>query len=186
MAEDQIRTGTNKETEEAPNSTTQNSALNLLRVSGFTWFLTGATIASGAHWLQQVSVNWLVYDLTSSGALLGTVNLVAAKRTGNGAHHRGDKDRAFGRSGWCIVRKIDSERCCIFGRTIRTTPHRWTSVTKITTKGAWNFYHRHDLMPSLSRCVGRNKRYCFPEDFEEHAANVKSESSPYRNSGVFL
>ncbi len=36
----------------------------------------GTTLSNAAQWIQQVTLNWLIYDITGSGTLLGTVNLV--------------------------------------------------------------------------------------------------------------
>jgi MFS family permease len=48
----------------------------VLRIPSFAWFLTGTTLSNAAQWIQQVTLSWLVYDLTGSGAMLGTLNLV--------------------------------------------------------------------------------------------------------------
>ncbi len=48
----------------------------VLHVPSFAWFLGGTTLSDAAQWIQQVTLSWLVYDLTSSGAMLGTLNLV--------------------------------------------------------------------------------------------------------------
>jgi MFS family permease len=65
----------------APRPVTQNGALDVLRMPSFAWFLTGTTLSNAAQWIQQVTLSWLVYDLTSSGALLGTLNLVRSIAT---------------------------------------------------------------------------------------------------------
>ena len=59
----------------------QKSTLSTLRIRNFQWFLTGTTLTNAAHWIQQVTLNWLVYDMTSSGTLLGTLNLVRSLAT---------------------------------------------------------------------------------------------------------
>lgn len=56
-------------------------ALAPLRIANFSWFLTGTTLSNSAQWIQQVTLSWLVYDLTSSGALLGVINLVRSLAT---------------------------------------------------------------------------------------------------------
>lgn len=38
--------------------------------------LSGTILGNAAQWIQQVTVSWLVYDITGSGTLLGSVNLV--------------------------------------------------------------------------------------------------------------
>jgi MFS family permease len=51
-------------------------ALKSLRIRNFRLLLTGTTLSNAAQWIQQVTLNWLVYDLTGSGTMLGTINLV--------------------------------------------------------------------------------------------------------------
>jgi len=52
-----------------------------LRVSSFGWFLAGTTLSNAAQWVQSVTLSWLVYDLTSSGTALGTMNLMRSLAT---------------------------------------------------------------------------------------------------------
>lgn len=52
-----------------------------LRYPSFNWFITGTTLSNAAQWIQQVTLSWLVYDLTGSGAMLGTLNLVRSLAT---------------------------------------------------------------------------------------------------------
>jgi MFS transporter, DHA1 family, staphyloferrin A biosynthesis exporter len=47
----------------------------------FRLLLTGTTMANAAHWVQQVTLGWLVYDLTGSGTMLGTLNLFRSLAT---------------------------------------------------------------------------------------------------------
>jgi MFS family permease len=47
-----------------------------LRIPNFRLLLTGTTLSNAAQWIQQVTLSWLVYDLTDSGTILGTINLV--------------------------------------------------------------------------------------------------------------
>jgi MFS family permease len=76
-----MRTTTNTETEAKAKSVARNGTFAVLRVPSFAWFLTGTTLSNAAQWIQQVTLSWLVYDLTSSGALLGTLNLVRSIAT---------------------------------------------------------------------------------------------------------
>lgn len=55
-----------------------DGALAPLRRPDFRWLITGTMLANGAQWIQQVTLSWLVYDLTSSGMMLGTLSLVQA------------------------------------------------------------------------------------------------------------
>lgn len=47
-----------------------------LRIKNFRLLLFGTTLANAAEWVQQVSLSWLVYEWTGSGAALGSLNLV--------------------------------------------------------------------------------------------------------------
>lgn len=47
-----------------------------LRIRNFRFLITGTTLTNAAQWIQQVTLNWLVYDITGSGTMLATVNLV--------------------------------------------------------------------------------------------------------------
>ncbi|MBW1767695.1 MAG: MFS transporter [Deltaproteobacteria bacterium] len=47
-----------------------------LRIHNFRWLLTGTTLSNAAQWIQQVTLSWLVYDLTGSGTMLGSINVV--------------------------------------------------------------------------------------------------------------
>jgi MFS family permease len=51
-------------------------AFESLRIRDFRLLLTGATLSNAAGWIQQITLNWLVYDLTGSGTILGSVNLI--------------------------------------------------------------------------------------------------------------
>ncbi|MFC2069572.1 MFS transporter [Chloroflexota bacterium] len=50
--------------------------LSSLRIPNFRLLFIGTTLSNAAQWIQQVTLGWLVYDLTASGSMLGTVNLV--------------------------------------------------------------------------------------------------------------
>jgi predicted MFS family arabinose efflux permease len=55
--------------------------LTSLRIRNFRWLLSGTVLGNAAQWIQQVTVSWLVYDITGSGTLLGSVNLVRSMAT---------------------------------------------------------------------------------------------------------
>lgn len=59
----------------------QNDTISALRIPSFTWFLAGTTLSNAGQWIQQVTLSWLIYDITSSGAMLGTLNLVRSLAT---------------------------------------------------------------------------------------------------------
>jgi MFS family permease len=52
-----------------------------LRVRNFRLLLLGSTLSNLAQWIQQVTMSWLVYDLTGSGTMLGFVNLARSAAT---------------------------------------------------------------------------------------------------------
>ena len=58
-----------------------NGAFAALRQASFSWFLLGTIFSNSAQWIQQVTLSWLVYELTSSGTMLGTLNLVRSIAT---------------------------------------------------------------------------------------------------------
>jgi MFS family permease len=53
----------------------------VLRQRNFAWFLAGTTLSNSGQWIQQVTLSWLIYELTGSGAMLGTLNLVRSLAT---------------------------------------------------------------------------------------------------------
>ncbi len=57
-------------------STEKIGTLASLRTHNFRMLFAGTTLSNAAQWIQQVTLNWLIYDITGSGTLLGTVNLV--------------------------------------------------------------------------------------------------------------
>ncbi|MCB0116338.1 MAG: MFS transporter, partial [Caldilineaceae bacterium] len=59
----------------------ENDMLATLRIPSFAWFVSGTTLSNAGQWIQQVTLSWLVYDITSSGAMLGTLNLVRSIAT---------------------------------------------------------------------------------------------------------
>jgi len=79
MSQSQTRTTQDNGTEFEPAD--QKGTFDVLRIPSFAWFLTGTTLTNAAQWIQNVTLSWLVYDLTSSGALLGTLNLVRSIAT---------------------------------------------------------------------------------------------------------
>ncbi len=49
------------------------STFNALRHRDFRWLWAGTFFTTGAQWIQQATLGWVVYSLTGSGALLGAV-----------------------------------------------------------------------------------------------------------------
>lgn len=52
-----------------------------LRIPDFRLLLVATTLSNAGHWIQQVTLGWLVYDLTNSGTMLGSINLVRSIST---------------------------------------------------------------------------------------------------------
>lgn len=72
---------TNTETTAETESVAPKGSFAVLGEPNFAWFLTGTTLTNVAHWIQGVTLSWLVYDSTSSGTMLGTLNLVRSIAT---------------------------------------------------------------------------------------------------------
>jgi MFS family permease len=47
-----------------------------LRIHNFRMLFAGTTLSNAAQWIQQIALSWLIYDITGSGTILGTVNLI--------------------------------------------------------------------------------------------------------------
>ncbi len=47
-----------------------------LRIRNFRLLLTGTVLSHAGQWIQQITLNWLVYNLTGSGTVLGSINMV--------------------------------------------------------------------------------------------------------------
>jgi len=72
---------------EHPVSTVEDTATSIVKKIGtfaslgiynFRFLLIGSILANAIQWIQQVVLSWLAYDITGSGTVLGTVNLVAS------------------------------------------------------------------------------------------------------------
>lgn len=65
-----------------PNATEESvsgekiSTLRSLSIRNFRLLLTGTVLSNAGQWIQQVTLSWLVYDITGSGTILGTISLV--------------------------------------------------------------------------------------------------------------
>jgi MFS family permease len=83
MPQPQTRITTNfeREAKTEPRSTVENGTFAALRLPSFAWFISGTTLSNAGQWIQQVTLSWLVYDLTGSGAMLGTLNLTRSIAT---------------------------------------------------------------------------------------------------------
>jgi MFS family permease len=60
----------------SPSPTRKVGTFESLRIRNFRLLLTGSTLSNAGQWIQQIALNWLVYDLTGSGTILGSINLI--------------------------------------------------------------------------------------------------------------
>jgi len=56
----------------------KSGAFASLRLPNFRLLLSGSVLSYANQWIQSVVLGWLVYDLTGSGTILGTINLVSS------------------------------------------------------------------------------------------------------------
>jgi MFS family permease len=61
---------------EAPLSNQKIATFTSLRIRNFRFLLTGTVLSNASMWIQQVTLSWLVYYLTGSGTILGSLNMV--------------------------------------------------------------------------------------------------------------
>jgi MFS family permease len=54
------------------------SALSTLRIPNYRLLLTGTLLANASQWIRQIILSWLIYDLTGSGTILGSIDLVSS------------------------------------------------------------------------------------------------------------
>jgi len=59
-----------------PDLNSNGKAFKALRIRNFRYLLAGTVLSNAAQWIQQVTLSWLVYHLTGSGVMLGSINLV--------------------------------------------------------------------------------------------------------------
>ena len=52
------------------------STFHAFQYKDYRWLWLGNTFSSAAMWIQQTTIGWLAYDITGSGALLGTLQSV--------------------------------------------------------------------------------------------------------------
>ncbi len=46
------------------------------RIRNFRFLITGTLLSTSIQWIQQVTLSWLVYHLTGSGTMLGSINML--------------------------------------------------------------------------------------------------------------
>jgi len=63
---------------EGANSIGNGKSLVLLRIRNFRFLWGGTILSNAASWIQQIALNWLVYNLTGSGTMLATINMIWA------------------------------------------------------------------------------------------------------------
>ena len=59
----------------------KTGGFTVLKHSNFRWLLIVTTMAFGVQWVQQLTLNWLIYEITSSGTMLGILNFFRALGT---------------------------------------------------------------------------------------------------------
>lgn len=52
-----------------------------LKIRNFRLLLVGTTLSNAGQWIQQVTLGWLIFDMTGSGTALGTINLMRSIST---------------------------------------------------------------------------------------------------------
>ncbi len=62
----------------APDTQDRITTFSSLRIRNYRWLFVGNSLSNGAQWVQQVTMGWLVYDLTGSGVALGSINMMRA------------------------------------------------------------------------------------------------------------
>ena len=84
--------------------------LTVFRQANFRWFFLGTILANCAMWTQDITLSWLVYDLTASGAMLGTMSLVRTVATlglspmaGIAIDRRSRRSLMFFTNGWFLA-----------------------------------------------------------------------------------
>ena len=68
----------NKKTDISPDLINKTGTFTALRIRNFRFLLTGQIVSQAGNWIQQITVNWLVYNLTGSGTMLGTLSTIRA------------------------------------------------------------------------------------------------------------
>ena len=76
MVESVDKNSSSGENSDPSNSVEKLGVFSSMRFRNFNLLLLGTTLSNAAQWLQQVTLNWLVYDITGSGTALGSVNVV--------------------------------------------------------------------------------------------------------------
>ena len=64
------------ETGVSPKPVARVGTFSSLGIRNFRFLLTGTILSNAGQWIQQVTLSWLVYNLTGSGTILGTMNVV--------------------------------------------------------------------------------------------------------------
>jgi MFS transporter, DHA1 family, staphyloferrin A biosynthesis exporter len=64
-----------------PPESPPTGTFSVLAQVDFRWLFLGNILANAAQWIQGVTMSWIVYEWTSSGTLLGSLNLVSTFAT---------------------------------------------------------------------------------------------------------
>lgn len=65
----------------SPQDPPPSGTFAILGQADFRWLFLGNILANAAQWIQGVTMSWLVYEWTSSGTILGSLNLVSTFAT---------------------------------------------------------------------------------------------------------
>ena len=66
---------------EYSNPTEKIGTFASLRIRNFRLLLLGTVLSNAAQWIQSITLSWLVYEITGSGTMLGTINVVRSVAT---------------------------------------------------------------------------------------------------------
>jgi MFS family permease len=125
-----------------------------LRHTDFRYLCSGTFMMSAGQWIQQVTLGWLVYDLTGNSMLLGSLNglralpfLVTGPMAGVAAD-RMDRKRLLLRTQWVLI-----VTAVLMGALVASDLlHVWhVFVFTLITGIAWTFTEpvRQSMIPSL-------------------------------------
>ncbi|MBN2240538.1 MAG: MFS transporter [Dehalococcoidales bacterium] len=65
-----------KEQEVTENTPVKIGTFSSLKYTNFRYLFAGTTLSNASQWLIQVTLSWLVYDITGSGTMVGTANML--------------------------------------------------------------------------------------------------------------
>ncbi len=75
-AEDTVSQGRSRTADGIAPPAARLGTFSSLGIRNFRFLLAGTVLSNAGQWIQQVTLSWLVYDLTDSGTMLGTINVI--------------------------------------------------------------------------------------------------------------